>query len=481
LVFILNPSGGGLDLCLEENRKTTNQKMTEHSGLKIHNASFRDPDASVFRGSDNKVYRQINNSYKEHFDLLLSSGLYKKLVEKKMLVSHQEKNEIIFDVASFYKTLFPEQIECISYPYEWSFSMLKDAALLTLEIMKESLSSGMILKDASPFNVQFVNGKPVFIDTSSFEKYIDGKPWIAYRQFCENFLGPLLLMRYRNMEMNKMLIIYPDGIPVKMISSLLPFKSVFNSGALMHIHFQSLVKSGKGNSKVENVLTLKRLLAIIDHLRSCIRNLTPGKSASEWENYYEEDILSNEYLRSKIDIVEEVISELNVTTALDMGSNTGVFSELLAKRNINVVSTDTDPVCIDDLYKKGNKNILPLVLDFTSPTPATGWANSERSSFWQRCNVDLILALALIHHLSIGKNISFKMLAEKLADSCKLLIIEFVPKSDPKVQMMLQSRKDIFSNYSKEKFEEEFVKHFMIEKQQQVSDSGRVIYLLRKK
>lgn len=455
--------------------------MTDYSGFKINDSSFRDPDAIVFRANNNEVYRQINKSYKENFDLLISSGLYKKISDKNLLLKHDEANEFIFDNTSFYKTIFPEQIDIISYAYEWSFSMLKDAALLTLELMKDSLSHGMILKDATPFNVQFKEGKAIFIDTTSFEKYTEGKPWIAYRQFCENFLGPLLLMKYRNIEMNKMLTIYPDGIPLKIISELLPFKSFFNSGALMHIHFQSSVKANNRKQKTENILSSKRLLAIINHLFSSVKNLQPENKSSNWNTYYEENILSTDYLNAKKNIVAKYISSLNIQKALDMGANTGAFSELLSSKNIKTIATDSDSVCIESMYQKNDKNILPLIIDFALPTPAIGWNNTERNSFWQRCNVELILALALVHHLAIGKNISFKMIAEKLATSCKYLIIEFIPKTDKNVQLMLQNKKDIFDDYSQEKFENSFLKYFVIESQELVSDSGRTIYLFQKK
>ena len=180
-------------------------------------SSFRDPDGFIFKDVNKIIYRQINQSYKENYLLLKNSGLYEKLIHKKMLIAHQEIEEIIFEEKNHFKTILPEQIPFISYPYEWCYDQLKDAALLTLDLIKLSLEHGMVLKDATPFNIQFHKGECLFIDTLSFEKYIDGSPWIAYRQFCENFLAPLLLAHYSENNLNQILTVFPDGIPLNYV------------------------------------------------------------------------------------------------------------------------------------------------------------------------------------------------------------------------------------------------------------------------
>ncbi len=452
----------------------------------IHPSSFKDAHACVFTDEQNIVYRQLNKSYRIHYEQLMNSRLYQKLVDKKLLVPHSEIDAIKFDISTHYKTIKPQHIPIISYPYEWCFNQLKDAALLTLTILKDSLRNDMILKDATPFNIQFVDGKSIFIDTSSFEKYEEGKPWIAYKQFCENFLSPLLLMSYTSTSLNKLLIAFPDGIPLSIVSKLLPLKSRFNLWILLHIHFQARYKSVKANVKNDaRKMSKQRLLGLIQNLYSLIDSLSLKNEISAWSNYYENNILSDEYLRSKDLIVSNLLSKISLKSALDFGTNTGRYAQLLSSKNIPVVATDFDHNCIDNLYceikKNQTKNILPLVIDLANPTPALGFANNERDSFLNRSHSDLILALALVHHLAIGKNIPLNKIAEQFSSIGNYLIIEFVPKSDEKVKLLLQNREDVFLSYTLENFELTFSKFYSIIEKQIVNSTNRVIYLMQKK
>ena len=206
------------------------------AGYLHHPASFKDPSGFVFQANDIN-YRQVNKMYAENYELLFSSGLYKNLTEKKLLIPHKEVSENITQSPDWYKTLLPQQINFISYAYEWSFDQLKDAALLTLKVLKIAVEHGMILKDATPFNIQFNEGRAVFIDTLSFEKYDTTKPWIAYRQFCECFLFPLYLEHYLKSDVQKILSTYLDGIPVDITAKLLPMKSSLNMGVWLHVFF----------------------------------------------------------------------------------------------------------------------------------------------------------------------------------------------------------------------------------------------------
>ena len=220
--------------------------MADHTR---HPASYKDPSGFIFQASG-KFYRQVNKIYAGHYDLLTSSGLSSFLQEKKLLLSHEEVTENILHSDDWYLTLLPEQVPFTSYPYEWCFEQLKDAALLTLEIVKLSIDKGMILKDATPYNVQFINGKAVFIDTLSFEKYDPSLPWIAYRQFCESFLFPLLLSHYHKTSIQPYLNSYPNGMPVNITAKLLPWKSRLNPGVSLHVFLQN-----KLSKKTKNTLT----------------------------------------------------------------------------------------------------------------------------------------------------------------------------------------------------------------------------------
>ena len=237
---------------------------------------FRDPSGFLF-SHDGKLYRQVNPAYKEHYNHLINSGLYDALVKAELLISHQEVTIDCPGAENRYRVIIPEMIPFISYPYEWSFSQLKDAALSTLEIQKIALNCGMSLRDASAYNIQFRKGKSILIDTLSFEKYPEGKPWVAYRQFCQHFLAPLSLMSYRDVRLNQLFRIHIDGIPLDLTSSLLPFQTRFKFPLLSHIHlhatFQkqySAIKFKPQNHKMNRIA----LLGLIDNLESAIRKLT---------------------------------------------------------------------------------------------------------------------------------------------------------------------------------------------------------------
>lgn len=434
-----------------------------------HPASFRDPSGFVFTWKG-KLFRQVNRSYAADYDLLMGSGLYDLLVKKRLLLPHTETEEIIFNKEQWYKTLQPEQLRFITYPYEWCFGQLKDAALLTLSIMKLSVGKGMILKDATPYNIQFADGRPVFIDTLSFEKYDETKPWAAYRQFCQMFLFPLYID-----DGQKLLSVYLDGIPVDLTAKFLPLKSWFNLGTLLHVHLQ---KSVKGESKGNFSKT--KLLQLVNHLESILHSLTYKKRHTTWSNYYSETILGEEYLKEKEKIFREFIEPLHVTSALDLGANDGYFSKILAAKT-QVIAIDDDGASINKLYADSIRNILPLIVDISNPSPAIGFNNKERASFHERIKCEMVVALAVIHHLVIGKNLSLDMLAAYFSSICAQLIIEWVPREDEKVQQMLSTRKDVFTGYTEENFVMYFGKYFNTAKKAAIPGTKRVLYFLLKK
>jgi hypothetical protein len=450
-----------------------------------HPASFRDPSGFVYE-KDGIIYRFVNTSYKEHFEYLLSSGLYESLLKKQLVLPFEQIAENHFSSPEWLTTLLPQRIPFLNYAWEWSFDVLKDAALVTLEICRTALAKGMILKDATHFNMQLVNGVPKHIDTLSFEKYEDGTAWIAYRQFCECFLNPLLLASHCGMEPHKLLLSYPDGVPVALTSKWLPFATKLNAHVLLHVHVHAKYsKAGQASSKTpQKKISKASVLNILNSLTTCISKSKLKEETSTWNNYYDETILSNEYLQNKKQLLKNWITELTYETACDFGANEGEFSKLL-RSDALVVATDFDSNCINRLYlsckKQKIKHILPLVVDLAQPSPAMGWENKEQHSFLNRRPFDLSLALALIHHLVIGKNLSMEQVAAFFATQTKQLIIEFVPKEDEKVQQMLLGKKDIYSAYTKKEFEQAFSTHFTILKEQPLEYSKRTIYLLKRK
>ncbi|MBL7698063.1 MAG: hypothetical protein JNK79_07885 [Chitinophagaceae bacterium] len=451
----------------------------------IHPASFRDPSGFVFQWNG-KIYRQVNKIYAEDYDLLMNSGLYKHLTEKKLLIEHSETDEIIADPTNRYKTLLPLQLHHISYPYEWCFDQLKDAALLTISILKEAVDHGMIIKDATPYNIQFYKCVPVFIDTLSFEKYDADNAWVAYRQFCNMFLFPLYLEHYLRTDIQKTLVVYPDGIPVDITSKLLPLRSRTSLGVWLHVYLQNTVSRSTDGRKDGGKFNRRKLMNLVDHLERTIANIKSRYRLSEWNNYYGETISSKEYLGEKEKIFREMMTAAGSGgPALDLGANDGYFSKILAANGYDVVAIDNDSQSIQKLYNETKAtqscNITPLVIDIANPSPATGFNNRERPGFHERFGPNLVIALALVHHLVIGRNVSLRVLASWFGDISEKLIIEFVPKQDEKVQLMLASRKDVFDDYTAEHFEEHFLRYFTIKRREPIPGSQRVIYLMEKR
>ncbi len=449
-------------------------------------SSFRDPNGYVFL-KEGIIYRSVHERYQPHYDKLMKSGLYDELVKEKWLIPHREAEFDTTECPETYRILQPVPIPFISYPYEWCFSQLKDAALLTLNIQKTAMKYQMGLKDASGFNIQWKEGKPVFIDTLSFEIYQEGEPWVAYRQFCEHFLAPLALMCHTDVRLGLLLKDHIDGIPLDLARKLLPSRTKRSPSLLLHIHLhaKSILKnqtttkakpSGKRFSKTS-------LKGLIDNLESCVKNMRLKDDSSNWVNYYEETILGKEYLEHKQQLVKDFISELHPLLTWDLGANTGVFSRMLPEKTM-VISFDHDAGVVEKNYltsrEKGEKNILPLLLDLTNPSSAVGWNNKERFSIFGRTTPDLVMALALVHHLCISNNIPLAKLAAFFKELGPWLLIEFVPKEDPKIQELLKFREDIFHDYHQETFEESFGQWFTIVKKSSIQDSGRSLYLMQK-
>lgn len=452
-------------------------------------SSFRDPSGFIF-SQDSIIYRQINRSYQNDYDYLIASGLYDKLTELGYLVSHQETN--IFPLPpEAYKIIQPQVIPFISYPYEWCFSMLKNSALQVLAIQKIALEYNMSLKDASAFNIQFLKGKPTLIDTLSFEKYQEGKPWIAYRQFIEHFLTPLTLMSMTDVRLNRLSTIFLDGIPVDLTAKLLPFRAKFQPSLLFHIfaHSSSQKKYSKTavGSKTKQGFSKIAFFGLLDNLKNTIKNLKWEFDYTQWSNYYDET--NNNYhqksLKQKAEFVEKQLKFIKPKTVWDLGANTGFFSKIAANQKANVISFDNDYGALEKNYLENTKsqlpNILPLFVDLTNPTPALGWSNQERSSLLQRRPADAVLALALIHHLAISNNLPLEYIASLFSQISKFLIIEFVPKTDSQVKILLSNREDIFPNYTKEGFEKAFSKFYQIEKTAFLKESERILYFMKSK
>lgn len=450
---------------------------------KEHPASYRDPAGFIFE-QDGKYYRQVNKTFQKEFDHFLQSGCYADLVAKKLLIPHEEITGNLNSSADCYKVLLPRQLPFVSQPGEWSFSMLREAALLTLEVNRTALAHDMILKDATPYNIQWLDGGWCFIDTLSFAPYTE-TPWVAYRQFCETFLAPLLLMHYGRIQAPGLLLGWPEGVPLATAAAWLPGRSRFSLHANLHIHLHARL-SGKPEAPVRQPqqLSKPKLLNLLTSLEVLIRGLKLPKESGHWSQYYAEASQRDGYLEQKKQIITRWLENLGqLNLAIDLGTNDGLFARLLREKAGTVIAVDQDPVCVDRLYRavtSEHLQILPLVVDLAQPTPAIGFANVERAAFIKRAKADLVTALALIHHLAIGKNIPLARIAELLAGMAPNLFVEFVPKTDPQLENMLKRKSDIFPHYHQEGFEAAFTKFFSIEEKLPVGASGRVLYRLKK-
>ena len=462
--------------------------MSEH-GSRL-GASFRDPNGFLFK-FNNILYRQINQTYKKNYKHLIESGLYKSLVADNLLIAHDEVEFASFDASTAYKIICPQEISFISYPYEWSFSQLKDAALTTLMIQHRALKFGMTLKDASAYNIQFYQGNPLLIDTLSFEIYETGQPWIAYRQFCQHFFAPLALMAYKDIHLNQLMRIYIDGIPLDLASKLLPFRTRFIPALALHIHIHASAQTRFADKVIEAKVTTREvkessMLGLLDSLKRGVKKMIWQPQGTEWADYYAEaNHYSSDSIDHKKEIVDQYLSEIEPTSLWDLGANAGMFSRLASKRGAATISFDIDPAAVEKNYLHAvsidEKNILPLLADFTNPSPGLGWANQERNSLTARATADAVMALALVHHLAISNNVPLPLLATFFAQLGEWLIIEFVPKSDSQVEILLTSREDIFPDYTEEEFERIFSEIYEIQQKTSVKNTLRVLYLMKRR
>ncbi len=450
-------------------------------------SSFRDPSGFVYE-QDGQLLRQINARYQREYDYLDSSGVYQRLIDAGLLIQHEEVLQESRDGA--YKIIQPESIPFVSFPYEWSFSQLKDAALTTLAVQQAVFDQGLVLRDASAYNIQFRGSVPVLIDSLSFGFYEEGKPWAAYRQFCQHFLAPLALASSKGPEMLRLLQTYIDGLPLNVAVNLMPPSVWLNPGLLMHLKLhtqaqQKYANDGASFDKKRHELKLSQdgFAALIDNLAWTIKSLKPPRSADVWLGYEQDNNYSATASSAKKELVEKFLRQIRPNIVWDLGSNTGEFSRIARACGAYVISVDGDPFCVDTNYQREKASadcysILPLVMDLSAPSPSIGWSNEERPSLLQRGPCDLALALALIHHLAIANNVPLSMCAGFFARTAKRLIIEFVPKDDSQVQRMLTYRQDIFDQYTQDEFEKAFTVYFEITERVQVQDSKRWIYLM---
>ena len=450
-------------------------------------SSFRDPAGSVFR-RDGVLYRGIRPAGQARYEALVSSGLYAELVEAGLLVPHEEVAIEVGGPGDFVRIIRPEEIPFVSYPYEWSFSQLQDAARATLEIEKRALARGLTLIDASAYNIQFLRGRPVLIDTLSLGRAVEGEPWPAYRQYCQHFLAPLALMAFRDIRLGQLLRIHLDGVPLDLADSLLPARARRRPSLFLHLHLHARSQKryeGRTSRAARGRVGRRALLGLVDSLDAATRKLRWRAAGTEWADYYRDTNYTSAGFEDKQRAVADFVAEARPRTVWDLGANDGTFSRLAAGAGAFTVAFDIDPACVEKNYirVRGEKDpsLLPLLLDLTNPSPGAGWDNAERMPLFDRGPADAVLALALVHHLAIGNNVPLGMIARFFARIGRRLIVEFVPKSDSQVARLLVTREDIFDRYTREEFERTFGEHFEIVRRVPLAGTERALYVMSRK
>ncbi len=452
-------------------------------------ASFRDPSGFLFT-RDGLLLRQVNQAYREDYDHLMASGLYATLTERGLLVPHEEVGlEAALDDRA-YRVLRPQRVPFVAYPYEWTFGQWCDAARLTLQVQRLALDHGMTLKDASAFNVQFQEGRPTLIDTLSFARYQEGEPWEAYRQFCQHFLAPLALMALRDIRLGRLMAVHLDGVPLDLAMRLLPRRSWLRPGLALHLHLHARSQRRFAGRPVEQARARRRMsrtamLGLVDSLEGALRGLSWSPQETPWAEYGLGEHYSPQAREAKAGWVERTLARLQPAVVWDLGANVGHYSRLAAAHARLVLALDADPAAAERHYRRlraeGPANVLPLVVDLTNPTPDLGWGLRERASLLRRGPADAVLALALIHHLAIGNNVPLPDLAAFFARLGAWLLLEFVPKEDPRVRQLLAARRDIFEDYHPQGFRAAFEPYFEFVEESPLPDTPRTLYLLRRR
>lgn len=458
----------------------------------IDPASFRDPAGFVYE-RDGQLYRQVNAAYAASFELLERSGLYDELVAAGLLVPHERAAADLAAAPGAYAVIRPRRVPFVSYPSEWCFGQLRDAALVTLEIQRRALAKGMILRDARASNVQFLDGRPVLIDTLSFGPYEEGQPWYAYGQFCQQFLAPLALMAHRDARLAALLGDFADGVPLELAARLLGARAWLRPGLALHLGMHAAAQRRHADDDAHaargaraRVLPRRAIERLVEHLASTVRALRWRPPRSAWRDYGDQDGYAAEAQAAKAAAVREMVARVAPRRVLDLGANTGVYSRVAGQAGAGlVVAVDGDAGAVERNYEhartEGDGAVLPLVMDLMRPTPAAGWRLAEQRSLLDRADFDLVMALALVHHLVLSANVPLPGVMELLAGLAPAALVEFVPPDDPQAARLLARRPEAPHEYSREAFEAAARQRFEIVERRALPRSARVLYGLARR
>lgn len=461
--------------------------------FRIEPGSFRDRTARVFY-LNGAVYRGLNERAWEEWQAISHTPFFQSALADGRVIGTEA-----LDLASVarpepsldWKGILRHQaIPFISYPYEWCFGMLKDAALLQLELLTTALGEEITLKDASPYNLQWLGSRPVFIDVASFVRYHAGEPWIGYRQFCRMFLYPLLLQAYKQAPFQPWLRGRLDGIDAEECLALMSLRDLLRSGVFTHVllqsRFQGYYRARQRDTKRElKTAGFHRTIiaANVSRLHKLVHGLhwTPGASA--WSEYESLHSYERDDAVAKEQFVEQVLQTRHRSLIWDLGCNTGRFSRMAEKYADYVVAVDADHASIERLYcslrASGSTKVLPLVLDVTDPSPNLGWRGRERRAMLDRGRPDLVLSLALVHHLVITSNIPLEDVVQWFHDFGGEVVVEFPTRDDEMVQRLLRNKDQAYEDYRTEHFDRCLMEYFELHQRLVLPSGRRIMYYLR--
>jgi ribosomal protein L11 methylase PrmA len=457
--------------------------------LARHSGSFRDPAGYVYE-LDDRIFRVVSAEGAVEYEAARDAGLLEWLVNREHLVPFIETPPDQFGPAAVTANYLLEhpRLQFISYPYEWSFSLLRDAALFHLDLHLELLGRGFTLSDASAFNVQFEGPNPIFIDHLSFRRYREGEYWVGHRQFCEQFLNPLLLRALFGIAHNAWYRGSPEGIPTADLAKLMSLRHKLSWRLLTHVVLpyrfqqQAMARKEEGIGPPQRPLPLSGYTAMLRQLRTWIASVTSERTgATTWGEYAKSNTYAGSEEAHKKQFVSDFIRLSGAKMVIDLGCNTGEYAHVALRSGAtHVVGFDSDPVALDEahiLAKNAGLNFTPLFLDARNPSPDQGWRQDERAGLTTRAKADAVLALAFEHHLSVAHNVPLDQVIEWIVGFAPTGVVEFVPKTDPTVRRMLSLREDIFPHYTEENFSRILGGLRTIVRREVISESGRVLFL----
>jgi hypothetical protein len=467
------------------------------SAATIEPGSFRDPNSRVVE-ANGAVLRLLSEQGLRDWSALSASELMQQAVAEGKIIGTEVEPEGAIDlpdglVDGVAAVLRHEVVPFVSYPYEWTFAMLKDAALLQLELLRGALDENLIIKDSSPYNVQWRGAEPVFIDVGSFESLREGEPWVGYRQFCKLFLYPLLLQAYKDMPFQPWLRGRLDGIDPQECRDLMSFRDLFRAGVLSHVLLHARLERRHAASSRDVKGELGRagfkkelIVANVTRLERLVRKLEWRPGASEWSGYGPRAHYTDADSEAKDEFVRRVAAERDCELAWDLGCNDGRFSRIVAEHARTVIAMDADAAVVDGLYRslreEGGASILPLHVDLVDPSPALGWRGGERRTLSDRGTPQLTLCLALIHHVAIGGNVPVRDFLDWLRSLETKLVIEFPTTDDPLVQRLLARKQEgTHPDYDRGYFERCLGELFDVGSSEELSSGTRVLYVAQPK